>query len=863
MELLEREPPLALLAEYAAEARRGDGRLVVLGGEAGVGKTALLDRFQRDLPDARWFWGACDGLFTPRPLGPLYDLADQLGGALLDLCVRGDPHTHREELFRALLRQVSGPGPLNVVVVEDVHWADEATIDLLRFAGRRLREATVLLIVTYRDDDLAADDPLRVALGELARHRSTRRISLTPLSADAVRALARGSDLEAAALYRLTGGNPFYVNEVLQAGMAEIPASARDAVLARAAGLSADARQLLEVAALTGTRAAPRLLEAATGCPPSAVDELLACGLLAAYGGNLRFRHEIARLAVEQAIPVRRRAAIHGQILTALRSSGLQDDAQLAFHAEEADDGAAVLRHAPAAARRAARLSSHREAVAQFERALRYAAGADAATVAALYDDLAAALTLLDRAEEAADAGEHALELWRTAGNGLREGDTTRRLSGIMRNLCRGQDAEAAAYAAVAVLEPLTVSIELAQAYANLAAQQMLTGRYESAIGTARRAQSLAGLVGAPEVMSDALNSEAVAAGVLGREWTGLMERALQIALAEGLQAEAGRAYCNIYTMHCGQRRFADAEPFYADGIAYCDERDLATYGTFLRSNRTGTLEKTGHWDEALALSQEILDRAAPSPLIRQCPLNRIGTIRARRGEPGAWECLDEAIADADGTGEPLQIVPIRLARAEACWLEGRTADAIREAELADDSCETQDAWLCGAVAVWLRRTGSARTPRGEPAEPYQHQVNGHWEKAASLWADLGCPYEAALARLDASEEGALREALSIFTELGASATARLTRQKLRALGVRSIPAGPRSATRGNPLGLTRREREVLDLICAGQTNAEIAATLFISAKTVDHHVSAVLAKLGAPNRNAAAAQAARLGLTV
>ena len=205
--------------------------------------------------------------------------------------------------------------------------------------------------------------------------------------------------------------------------------------------------------------------------------------------------------------------------------------------------------------------------------------------------------------------------------------------------------------------------------------------------------------------------------------------------------------------------------------------------------------------------------------------------------------------------------MPIRLARAEARWLEGRTADAIREAELADDSCEAQDAWLSGAVGVWLRRTGSARSPRGELAEPYQHQLNGHWEKTASLWADLGCPYEAALARLDASEEGALREALSMFTELGASAAARLTRQKLRALGVRSIPAGPRSATRGNPLGLTRREREVLDLICAGQTNAEIAATLFISAKTVDHHVSAVLAKLGAPNRNAAAAQAARLGL--
>ena len=214
--LLEREAQLAALASYAGEARKAQGRLVLVAGEAGVGKSALVEQLQRNLPGASWYWGACDGLFTPRPLGPLFDIAAKLGGELLELCRADAP---REALFGALLRQVSEPDALHVVVVEDIHWADEATIDLLRFLGRRIRDATVLLIATYRDDGLAAGDPLQLALGDLATQRSVRRISLGPLSAGAVQVMAGGSEREAAALRQLTGGNPFYLSQVVAAGM--------------------------------------------------------------------------------------------------------------------------------------------------------------------------------------------------------------------------------------------------------------------------------------------------------------------------------------------------------------------------------------------------------------------------------------------------------------------------------------------------------------------------------------------------------------------------------------------------------------------------------------------------------------------
>jgi predicted ATPase len=215
MMLLERDPVLASLRQYAREAGQGEGRLVLIAGEAGAGKSVLVERLQRDLPDALWSWGACDGLSTPRPLAPLFDLARDLGGALEDLC-RGRPE--RDELFAALLRQVTGDDRLDVIVIEDIHWADEATLDLIRFLTRRIRAAPVLVIATYRDDWLVPSSPLRLALGDLAARRWTRRLELPPLSVEAVRTMAAGTDLDADQLYQLAGGNPFYVTEMLEAG---------------------------------------------------------------------------------------------------------------------------------------------------------------------------------------------------------------------------------------------------------------------------------------------------------------------------------------------------------------------------------------------------------------------------------------------------------------------------------------------------------------------------------------------------------------------------------------------------------------------------------------------------------------------
>jgi len=859
MALLEREMPLASLAEYADQARGGEGRLVLVSGDAGVGKSALLDQLAADLAGARWCWGACDGLFTPRPLGAFVDIAAQLGGELGDLY---RAQATREELFGALLAGLAWPGGLRVIVVEDIHWADEATLDLLRFLARRIREMPVLIVATYREDELAASYPLRVALGELAVQRATRRIDLSPLSAQAVRAMAAGSGLDAGELYRVTGGNPFYVVEVLRTGLDRVPRSARDAVLARTARLGPRAGQALHTAALTGSVVEPWLLEQAAGATPEAVDQLTGSGLLVADGAALRFQHEIARRAVEQAIPGHRRPAIHARVLAALLGAGVEDHARLAFHAEAAGDGPAALHHATLAGRRAAELGSHREAAAQFERALRFAVGEPAAALAARHRALADELRVIDDFEAAAHGYQRALELWREAGDRLREGDTLGQLAGALRRLSRGRDAVAASAAALQVLEPLGPSPELASAYVGAAGDRVGEQRFDEAITMARRGQELAGRLGAYPVRSCALNLQAWATGWRGGDWEPLLHEALAVALDHGAAVEAGFAYTNLHEMYCASRRYAEAERYYLAGVAHCGQHDIDVYLCCLQGVRTTTLERLGQWSEAVALAEAVLRRMLSSPLNRLIPLGTLGRIRARRGEPGAWECLDEAMAAADGADDPQYVVPIRLGRAEARWLDGDLAAAHREARLAEQAAQGAGPWLLGETAAWVRRTGSFREPRAELAEPYRLQFAGDWRSAAKLWDELGCPYEAALAMLDAAEEPALRQALDIGQDLGAAATAGVIRRTMRRQGIRSIPVGRRTATRQHPLGLTRREREVLALVCDGRTNAEIAGRLFISVKTAGHHVSAVLRKLGVPTREAAAAQAARLGLT-
>jgi DNA-binding CsgD family transcriptional regulator len=858
MLLLEREHALAALTEYLASACSGDGRLVLIAGEAGVGKSALVEEFARAEAQEQWVFGTCDGLFTPRPLGPLFDMAAALGGELLDGCRRG---AARDELFRLLLDRLTGAEPAVVLAIEDVHWADESTLDLLNFLGRRVRDLPVLVLATYRDDELAADHPLRLVLGELAALRSTRRVDVSPLSERAVAALADGSGLEPTELFRLTGGNPFFVTEALHAASADVPSSARDAVLARVGRLSQSARRSVEAAALIGTQVDHELLDAAIAPSPEDLDELIACGLLVSEGGSLRFRHEITRLTVETELAPHRRRPVHAALLAALRARGCEDDARLAYHAEGAADAAAVLEFAPRAARAAAALASHREAAAQYERALRFAADAEPMVLAELLDQAAGEYSMIDRFQDAVVAREKALELWRRAGNRLREGDAMRKLAAPLWRLCRGAESAAMSEAALAVLEPLGATVELARAYESATAEAAQVGDPDRCFAASRRAQELAGQLDLPDVMSAVLVYEAYLLAAQDGEWLPTMEHALQIATGAGLSRNIAHVYANAAELLVAEMRLSEEDRYYREGLAFAEERDMGTFVTCLHGHHAEALEIQGRWDEAVALCARMLAITA-SPINRLNALFTLGRISARRGDPSAWSYLDEAFETALGTAERTWIVPARLARAEAQWLAGDLDAARAEVGAAHPFAIGWSTWARGALAAWLRRTGSPEpAPVDGLAAPFALSAAGRFDEAADAWDTLGCTYHAALALFDSASEDGLREAMRRFESLGAVAAVAATKREMRRLGLRAVPRGARSTTRAHPLGLTRREAEVLELICAGRTNAEISQQLFISERTVDHHVSAVLAKLGVPSRALAAAEAARRGL--
>jgi DNA-binding CsgD family transcriptional regulator len=862
-ELLERSRQFAALGESLGAVLGGSrGRLVLVGGEAGVGKTALVSRFCEERGwSPRILWSDCDALFTPRPLGPLLDVAKVIGGELEELVESGArPH----EVAAALMRELRTRAP-TIVVIEDLHWADEATLDVVKLLARRLDGVHALILASYRDEELERTHPLRLVLGELSGSPAVDRLKIEPLSPAAVATLAEPHGVNPDELYRKTEGNPFFVTEVLAGSEGEIPDTVRDAVLARAARLSSGASSLLEAAAIVPPPVELWLLETLAADAFDQLDECLTSGMLTAAPASVAFRHELARLAVEQSITPNRKVDLHRKALAALADSSARvpELARLAHHAEAAGDRDAVLEFAPKAAAQAASRGAHLEAAAQYARALRFAEEQPLEARAELLKLRAFECYMTDQADEAAEAQKGAVECYRQLGDPRREGDALRGLSALL--WCPGRVAEAVQFGqeAVALLERLPPGHELALAYSTALRLCTLAEDDEGALVWGARAIELAQRLDNTEVLSHAQISigalEFLAGAPGGRE---KLERSLELAHQAELHEHVGHAYQLLVRVALHHRSYALVNRYLEAGLEQCNEHGFDLMRLYLLVYRARAELDQGRWSEAVDSAALVIRERCISTTPRTLALVVLGLVRARRGDPEHRPPLDEALALAEPTGELPRIAPVAAARAEVAWLEGEQ-EAVAEVTQAalDFAVRRRAPWVVGELACWRWRAGIREEVAAEMAEPYALEMQGEWARATALWTEIGCPYEAALALAGADDDDALRGALADLQRLGARPAAAVVARRLRERGARALPRGPRPSTRKNPANLTARELEVLTLVAQGLRNAEIAERLFLSQKTVGHHVSAILRKLGVPTRGHASAEAVRLGL--
>jgi DNA-binding CsgD family transcriptional regulator/tetratricopeptide (TPR) repeat protein len=858
MVLLERDELLEALRKLRQRASAGEGILLFVEGGAGLGKTSLLQTFceQQDVPV---YWGSCEPLQTPRPLGPLHDIAGQIGG---DLQRALSANAARWQIFGTFLDAIRKL-PC-VVVIEDLHWADDATLDFLRHIGRRALSTRALLVASFSSDAIGPVHPLRAVLGDLTTG-GAKQLTLQPLSIVSLKQLIGDRNIDAVQMHRITAGNPFFVTEVLAADDDRVLPTVTDAVLFRAARLHPPARAILDAAAVAGPRIESWLLQELTGEKSTdhsdVVDECLVGGMLRAHEGVFVFRHELTRQAVLEALAPTQLLRLHRRALRALQSPSapVLDVARLADHAEEAASAEAVLQFAPVAARDAAAKGSHRQAVQQFARALRFAF-APTPQRAALLDEYASECQLSGMINEAVEARTEVANLWRDLGDSERQAISLARLADTLILSGRHADGETKIREALTLIGSAVSTAAAVTVRRWTAHLRMLDRDADEAIRHGEIAIATAERLGDRESVIHCLNTVGSAMILAGRTDEGTQRLEASLGLAEQLHWDAwmasafvqlGSAFGEVY-------QFDLADRYLRRGVEFCTDRDLDGSRLYQLAWQALVWMYRGRWTEASGVAHVVLaDQRSPLSA-RIIALIALGRVRARRGESAVWEALDEA-KDLAGNARTLQqLALMQAARAEAAWFEGRAADAASEASVAIElALRKRHPWFASELLFWCWQ-GDGSLPGGLPdfcaRHPYALEISGHWQEADAAWRRLKCPFEAARA-LAEGPESAQREALSMFEAFSSRPMIERVRYKLR---------GPHRGARESSLshaGLTSKEVQMLALLAQGLGDKEIGERLKHSTRTLDHRLTSIFTKLDVSTRAEAVSIAYRLGV--
>ena len=861
MELIERASFLDLLQSRFKAVAAGEGHCVFVSGESGIGKTSLVKAFCRDLKqESTIYQGTCDALFSPRPLAPLYDILLQMRN---ELPAYSGNIEDRTSFFTRFFQELNNQQGVTLMIFEDIHWADEATLDFIKFLARRITQLRCLFILTYRDSEIHSRHPLRYVLGQL-QPDTVSRMLLPPLSKQAVEKLSREKGFKGEEVYSISGGNPFYVNEILAGYSLGIPDNIKDSILSVYHRLDEKTKHIWEVISVLPGAFEVNYLETLEPSFIAAIENSLETKILILEKGLIYFKHELYRRTIESSLSPLFRVTLHKKILALLLDRFERDNKieQIIHHAKNANEYDLVVRYAPIAAKRAASVGSHIEAAKLYFSAIEYYQGDDIDLLIELFEAYAYECYLTNQIKEAIIYSGKALSLWKKKNDPEKIGNSLRFLSRLWWFDGNRKQAESYAVQAIEALENLPSSSAKAMAFSNMSQLRMLSDQVDECIFWGEKAIVMARELADEEILCHALNNVGdvqIRIQASKEEGIQLLQQSLDIALKHSYHEHAARAYTNLGHNGIMIKDFAFAAKAIEDGIQYCEERDLDSWTMYMLSSKARIKLETGDWDEALKIAEGLLKKEIQSPPIKIGALLVAATIKMRRGEPDVLPLLKEATAKAVQTMELQRIVPALVAFLEYEWITGTH---YIEKETLDNTMQMMqqmgNVYENSEFDFWLKKARNERVPLPQYHEAYQVSNAASIKKAINFWEKSGCPYQLAITLFEGNEEDK-RKAISIIHRLGALAIYEKLKFEMRSSGIKSIPRGMRKTTQSNPAQLTGRELDILQLLNKGLQNKEIAAQLFISAKTVDHHISSILFKLDAKTRTKAVQEAIRL----
>jgi tetratricopeptide (TPR) repeat protein len=640
--------------------------------------------------------------------------------------------------------------------------------------GRRIFRLPTMMVTTCRSDEVGPSHPLRRFLGSLSS-RTTTRIDLKGLSPQAIRELAGSTLSDAEHLHELTGGNAFFVTEVLANPGGDLPPTVKDAVLGRMSFLSPDSREIVELISVAPGRFSVRTLLALRPHQDAAIEQALSLGILRSDGETVHYRHELARISVYDSLPPIRRLLLHRQLLDHLLAEPETDRdlAAIVHHGCALSDVSIIRTFAPVAARTASRTGAHLEALEHYRTTLQHESAFTEAELAEILEGLSFEIYLTGHSDDAIPHQERALGLRQAHGQALEAGNCLRWISRLHWFSGRNDEARRYAAQAVALLETMSPSRELAMAYSNRSQLAMLESRLDSSQRWGERAIALATSLDDPEVLAHAKTNVGLARMIAGDPaGPAELEEALAICFANEFHEHAVRALVGLSSGWITNRDYDHAFRYLYEGLEYCRENDLDSWSPYLEAYLARAEMETGNWESAAARARTVVALADLLPITRVSALVPLGLIEVRRGQEEGWGRLEEALRLAEPIGELQRLGPVVSALSEAAWLRG-SFDGIRETLVStfDLSLKRDRLWSREELAYWIWKSGTPVAADGFTT-PWGLQIERRWREAAESWQRIGCPWERAMA-LAEGDENAVEKAISIMRELGSETGAR------------------------------------------------------------------------------------------